>query len=81
MYPSLPQLHHTDTDNFFLLAGPCVVEDHENPFVVCERLTTICNRLHIPFAFKASYRKANRSSFPVLREKRRKQALAASQRS
>ena len=62
MYPSLPQLHHTDTDNFFLLAGPCVVEDHENPFVVCERLATICNRLHIPFAFKASYRKANRSS-------------------
>jgi len=62
MIPSLPKLHFTDSANFFLLAGPCVVEDHENPFVVCERLLAISERLHIPFAFKASYRKANRSS-------------------
>lgn len=62
MIPSLPRLHHTDSGNFLLIAGPCVVEDHENPFVVCEHLTAICDRLHIPFAFKASYRKANRSS-------------------
>ena len=62
MIPSLPRLHHTDSGNFLLIAGPCVVEDHENPFVVCEHLTSICDRLHIPFAFKASYRKANRSS-------------------
>lgn len=62
MIPSLPKLRYTDSGNFFLIAGPCVVEDHENPFVVCERLVAICDRLHIPFAFKASYRKANRSS-------------------
>ena len=62
MIPSLPLLHHTDSGNFLLIAGPCVVEDHENPLVVCERLVGICDRLHIPFAFKASYRKANRSS-------------------
>lgn len=62
MIPSLPRLHHTDSGNFLLIAGPCVVEDHENPFVVCEHLTAICDRLHLPFAFKASYRKANRSS-------------------
>ena len=62
MYPQLPRLRHTDTDNFFLIAGPCVVEDHENPFQVCEQLVAISDRLHIPFAFKASYRKANRSS-------------------
>ena len=62
MIPSLPRLHHTDSGNFLLIAGPCVVEDHENPFVVCEHLTAICDRLHIPIAFKASYRKANRSS-------------------
>ncbi len=62
MIPLLPRLHHTDSGNFLLIAGPCVVEDHENPFVVCEHLTAICDRLHIPFAFKASYRKANRSS-------------------
>ena len=62
MIPSLPKLHHTDSGNFLLIAGPCVVEDHENPYVVCEHLVALCNRLHIPFAFKASYRKANRSS-------------------
>ena len=62
MFPNIPNLHNTETGNFFLIAGPCVIEDHENPFVVCERLKQITDRLHIPFAFKASYRKANRSS-------------------
>lgn len=62
MIPSLPKLHHTESGNFLLIAGPCVVEDHENPFVVCDCLFAITERLHIPFAFKASYRKANRSS-------------------
>ena len=62
VYPQLPRLANTDSGNFFLLAGPCVVEDHENPFEVCARLKEICSRLGIPFAFKASYRKANRSS-------------------
>lgn len=62
MIPVIPKLHHTDAANFFLIAGPCVVEDHENPYAVCEQLVAVCDRLHIPFAFKASYRKANRSS-------------------
>jgi len=62
MYPDLPDLKHTETGNFFLIAGPCVIEDRTNPFEVCERLVTITDRLGIPFAFKASYRKANRSS-------------------
>lgn len=62
MYPQIPFLKHLETGNFFLIAGPCVIEDHENPFEVCERLVSITERLQIPFAFKASYRKANRSS-------------------
>ncbi len=62
MLPSLTNLKHTDTGNFFLMAGPCVVEDYENPYVVCEHLVGITDRMHIPFVFKASYRKANRSS-------------------
>lgn len=62
MLPFLPQLHHTQAGNFLLIAGPCVVEDHENPYMVCACLVDICYRLRIPFAFKASYRKANRSS-------------------
>lgn len=62
MLPPLSNLRYPDSDNFFLIAGPCVIEDHENPYVVCERLVEITDRLHIPFLFKASYRKANRSS-------------------
>ena len=62
MIPALTKLNYTNSGNFFLIAGPCVVEDSENPFIVCESLVATCARLHIPFAFKASYRKANRSS-------------------
>ena len=62
MLPNLPKLKHIASGNFFLIAGPCVVEDHENPYQVCEQLVAICDQLEIPFAFKASYRKANRSS-------------------
>ncbi len=61
MLPQLPSLHHTATGNFFLIAGPCVIEDDKTPFLIAERLVAITERLKIPYAFKASYRKANRS--------------------
>lgn len=61
MFPHLQKLNYTDSDNFFLIAGPCVIEDVHSPFSIAERLKDITDRLHIPFAFKASYRKANRS--------------------
>jgi len=48
--------------NFFLLAGPCVVEGREITRDIALRLKDITSRLNIPFVFKASYRKANRSS-------------------
>ncbi|MBO7489875.1 MAG: 3-deoxy-8-phosphooctulonate synthase [Bacteroidales bacterium] len=54
-------LRHTDTGNFFLIAGPCVIEDEKSPFQIAERLLEMADKLNIPFAFKASYRKANRS--------------------
>ncbi len=60
-YPNLPMLRHTDTGNFFLIAGPCVIEDEKSPFQIAERLLEIADKLNVPFAFKASYRKANRS--------------------
>lgn len=63
MFPILPKLKFTDTGCFFLIAGPCVIEDEDSPFRIAERLCDITDRLHIPFAFKASYRKANRSRF------------------
>ncbi|MCE2847449.1 MAG: 3-deoxy-8-phosphooctulonate synthase [Sphingobacteriales bacterium] len=61
MLQNIPRLHHTDTDNFFLLAGTCVVESEEITFQTAQRLKEITSRLEIPFVFKASYRKANRT--------------------
>ena len=61
MVPVLDSLRFTQTGNFFLIAGPCVIEDDRAPFVVAEQLVAITERLQIPYAFKASYRKANRS--------------------
>ena len=48
-------------DRFFLLAGPCVIEDVTSPLYIAEILKNICHKLDIPLVFKASYRKANRS--------------------
>ncbi len=49
------------SENFFLLAGPCVVENTEMPLQIAKEIKSITDDLDIPFVFKASYRKANRS--------------------
>lgn len=51
-----------DEQNFFLIAGPCVVESEELIMEVADKVSTICKNLGIPYVFKASYRKANRTS-------------------
>src|SRR4030081_2356406 len=51
-----------DENNFFLIAGPCVVESEELLIEVAEKVSPICKKLGIPYIFKASYRKANRTS-------------------
>lgn len=51
----------TSTSNFFLLAGPCVIEGEEMAYDICAKVSKICQQLHIPYVFKGSYRKANRS--------------------
>ena len=61
MYPILSDLKYAETGNFFLIAGPCVIEDDKMPFLIAEQLVSLTDRLQIPFAFKASFRKANRS--------------------
>lgn len=48
-------------DNFFLMAGPCVVESEEIVMKIAERINDITHKLRIPYIFKASYTKANRS--------------------
>ncbi|OSZ80227.1 3-deoxy-8-phosphooctulonate synthase [Chitinophagaceae bacterium IBVUCB2] len=51
-----------DENNFFLMAGPCVVESEEMIMSIAEKVSGICKKLGIPYIFKASYRKANRTS-------------------
>ena len=56
-----PFLENLKEDRFFMLAGPCVIEDEESPYKIAEQLVKICNAYDIPLVFKGSYRKANRS--------------------
>lgn len=58
---SIPNIKHTNSGNFFLLAGPCVIENREVTFEVAEKAMAIADKYEIPYVFKASYRKANRS--------------------
>ena len=51
----------TSTDNFFLLAGPCVIEGEEMAMRIADHVVNVTGRLGIPYVFKGSYRKANRS--------------------
>ena len=51
----------TASPNFFLMAGPCAIEDEETPLYIAERIVALTSRLGIPYIFKGSYRKANRS--------------------
>ena len=51
-----------NSNNFFLIAGPCVVENRDMVFEIAEKVSGICKKLEIPYIFKASYRKANRTS-------------------
>jgi len=61
MLKSIPQIKHLDSGNFFLLAGPCIVEGEEITMAIAEKIRVITDKLKIPFVFKASYKKANRS--------------------
>ena len=61
MLENLPYVKHTESGQFCLIAGPCVVEDEALCFQIAERVAGICDKLEIPYIFKASYRKANRS--------------------
>jgi 2-dehydro-3-deoxyphosphooctonate aldolase (KDO 8-P synthase) len=57
----IPGIKYGETDNFLLIAGPCVVESEENVFHIAEHLVALSDKYHLPYVFKASYRKANRS--------------------
>jgi len=76
----IPFIKHIETGNFFLIAGPCVVEDTESPFEIARILIELTEKYSIPFIFKASYRKANRSkssSFTGIGDEKALEVLAA----
>lgn len=57
----LDQLKHQEADRFFLIAGPCAIEGEDIALRIAERVISMTDRLQIPYIFKGSYRKANRS--------------------
>lgn len=61
MITNIPQIKHTQSGNFFLMAGPCVIEGEEIALKIAEKIVKISDKLEIPLIFKGSYRKANRS--------------------
>lgn len=60
-YSFIPKLKYLADNNFFLMAGPCCIEGEEMAFEIADKMVSICDKLHIPYIFKGSYRKANRS--------------------
>lgn len=54
-------LKSSSTNNFFLLAGPCVIEGEQMALEIAEKVVKVTSELNIPYVFKGSYRKANRS--------------------
>jgi 2-dehydro-3-deoxyphosphooctonate aldolase (KDO 8-P synthase) len=58
---ALPQMKYTTGKNFFLLCGPCAIEGEEMAMRIAETIVAITDRLEIPFVFKGSFKKANRS--------------------
>ncbi|MGB5458954.1 MAG: 3-deoxy-8-phosphooctulonate synthase [Eudoraea sp.] len=58
---SIPQLKYAHSNNFFLLAGPCAIEGEEMALRIAERIVEITDKLEIPYIFKGSFKKANRS--------------------
>ena len=61
MIPHIDKLKNTDSGNFFLMAGPCAIESETMAMEIAEKVVTITQKLKIPYIFKGSYRKANRS--------------------
>ena len=57
----IPNIQHTKANNFFLLAGPCAIEGEDMALRIAEKVVEITHKLEIPYIFKGSFKKANRS--------------------
>jgi len=58
---NIPKLKHLNSNNFILIAGPCAIEGEEMAFKIAEKILNISNEYKVPFIFKGSFKKANRS--------------------
>ncbi len=61
MIQSLHKIHHKDSKNFFLIAGPCAIEGEDMAFEIAEKIVKLSDKYQIPYIFKGSFKKANRS--------------------
>lgn len=61
MINNLPKIKYSESGNFFLMAGPCAIEGEDIAMRIAEKIVQITDKLQIPYIFKGSYRKANRS--------------------
>ena len=61
MFQGLQNINHKNSNNFFLIAGPCAIEGEEMALDIAGKITEITNELQIPYIFKGSFKKANRS--------------------
>ena len=61
MLAKVNKIQHQRSGNFFLIAGPCAIEEESIVMQIAEKILSVTNKLEIPFIFKGSYRKANRS--------------------
>ncbi|MGB5553818.1 MAG: 3-deoxy-8-phosphooctulonate synthase [Flavobacteriaceae bacterium] len=57
----IPQINHAASNNFFLLSGPCAIEGEDMALRIAEKIVAVTDKLQIPYIFKGSFKKANRS--------------------
>ncbi len=80
MLNRIPKIKHIDSGHFFLIAGPCAIEGEQMAFDIAREVKGICDDLKLPYIFKGSYRKANRSrldSFTGIGDQKALEILAA----
>ena len=58
---NIPKIKHIDSGQFFLIAGPCAIENEKMALRIAESVCEITSKLKIPYIFKGSFKKANRS--------------------
>ncbi|MCJ8496669.1 3-deoxy-8-phosphooctulonate synthase [Chryseobacterium salipaludis] len=78
MIKHLSNISHRDSRNFFLIAGPCIIEGEDMALKIAEEVIRITDRFKIPYIFKGSFKKANRSrvdSFTTIGEEKSLQIL------